>query len=1064
MNDNHDIFPIIRPKTYRMMPAEKSGELQMTANDSEAAKTPSLSPNALMTLKNFSERLEQFYGGPMDVEFVVDEQEQTIYIVQARPLVHRKDAIGASYVADIGKLGEFELLKGSAIGTAGGGIRLAKPSQFIAAPSLSHALDQYQESIDPNSIEGVVVGKMAPSTSHWATSFRTEKKPVLHLDKWDSVQSWADDADSQLLMSPQQGIAIKMKTAPPLELEELQKKGIIVKGWIDYPAAPLFSACPQFKPKKKLTEEAIRLLCPLLQDPHKWEHFKKHAAGFPLQQIFGRMRHSQGEYLQLDLAILLYQFKGALERHAEMLNLDPDQKERIEILQGYALALAVSIQENGMYEEMSPNYNRKLLPVHFLHALIYSQAPADEVVDGHSLTTMALIEMGEEQKLMRELREQGMALKNPLSLTLLRFERMALTPQVAKLFRELVVALEREGRSNDLHTLAALVIKLNNLDLFAAWFNIVLPENPEPQQLAALYDSQASFFEELAKKRKIANALNLSAFGYAKSFNIQWQVLNNELLKGVKSPQFVESYKKADALGKLACVSLMNKLVDQFDLSIKALENSDHALEKRLQLFQTMLQGYCGLAIGWLDGFVSKEEQDEMSFRLKKAQEVINKLELKAADFKFSQHFDVQAFGSRSGAVLGRVMYPATLEDAFSVIHQELLTLLGMLNQKACDKPIPMPPLLNNMIQELSLGSPSGTEFSSRGLSLHFTRPLREHGVQYTVHTQPRSDSATLVVRFSAQNENYRWDKIAHHVVALKILGKFDLTDMELSSRGVGFTFRVDEKDDLNSLHQVLVTLESASSAIAQPKYGLPDLGFEAIKKIKNEKKELPRIEDLKKRVQEVEKNCGLPSAMKCNYVLRDLINLVKTDPEFVESFLKKRWNSEPDESNAVLDITLPRSLAESGYAIDTICKRSMQLLNSKYSDEASDGLELLLMVAEKDATLLPESCIQQVFTLLLNSKLDRKSSPFSKSPYDNALLVLDRMMNRGIYGELIQTSLIAMLGSNDAGVREDAFKVIDLLEKHQQYYPNGKEALIDKLRLSTIDPNLKPAAFSVSF
>ena len=47
----------------------------------------------------------------------------------------------------------------------------------------------------------------------------------------------------------------------------------------------------------------------------------------------------------------------------------------------------------------------------------------------------------------------------------------------------------------------------------------------------------------------------------------------------------------------------------------------------------------------------------------------------------------------------------------------------------------------------------------------------------------------TLEVRYSAQNENGRWDKIAHFMTYLKIFGKFDVRDFALTSRGVGFTF-----------------------------------------------------------------------------------------------------------------------------------------------------------------------------------------------------------------------------------------------------------------------------------
>ena len=90
VDQQHNIIPIIRPKTHRMMPTEKNAELKLVPNNSRHSVTSSLSVDAVTSLKNFSKRIEQFYGGPMDIEFVVNEEENAIYIVQTRPLVARK--------------------------------------------------------------------------------------------------------------------------------------------------------------------------------------------------------------------------------------------------------------------------------------------------------------------------------------------------------------------------------------------------------------------------------------------------------------------------------------------------------------------------------------------------------------------------------------------------------------------------------------------------------------------------------------------------------------------------------------------------------------------------------------------------------------------------------------------------------------------------------------------------------------------------------------------------------------------------------------------------------------
>ncbi|MBA2727266.1 MAG: hypothetical protein H0U49_03725, partial [Parachlamydiaceae bacterium] len=344
INQQHNIIPIIRPKTHRMMPTEISGELKLVANNSRPAVTPSLNAGAVISLKNFAEKLEQFYGGPMDVEFVVNEEENTVYIVQARPLVARKFE-EAMYLQNQHLL-QGEVLKGSTIGAAGGSLRLVKPSQIVFGQTLGEALDKYQELQNPQEIEAIVTGRHAPSTSHWATVFHNEGKPVLHLPQLDNFQSWLQNPDASILVSPQQGMAINLKFEKEPTLENLQASNIAVKGWVDYPAAPLISASLQFQPKEKLTNEAIKALYPPLSNNEKWLNFQKYAGQFDFKELLQQLHLSQGEDLQIGLAALLYKFKSVPVRHAGTLELDPEQKQRLEALQSYAFMLAKDILEN----------------------------------------------------------------------------------------------------------------------------------------------------------------------------------------------------------------------------------------------------------------------------------------------------------------------------------------------------------------------------------------------------------------------------------------------------------------------------------------------------------------------------------------------------------------------------------------------------------------------------------------------------------------------------------------------------------------------------------------------
>ncbi|MBA2727267.1 MAG: hypothetical protein H0U49_03730, partial [Parachlamydiaceae bacterium] len=341
--------------------------------------------------------------------------------------------------------------------------------------------------------------------------------------------------------------------------------------------------------------------------------------------------------------------------------------------------------------------------MNFLHALILSSASSDELVNGDSLVTMALQELAVENTISKELERQGIKLTSPYSLILLRLGKIAVNDEIAKMYRDLIINLDQNEKEKDLMMLANMLMGLHKLDMLSLWLNVSFHQNPDIKSLFEDYKLQGHFFADLAQKREVLNALNVSAFANPKSFQTQWQILNKELLDTVKRTDLAESYLRSDSAGKLACISMMNKLVDQFDLAIKALEGSrEYPQERHLALFQKMLQGYCELANSWQKQFGLPTEIEKC---LQKAAEVVNKKELENLDLRFSKDFDVQAFGSSSGASEGRVLYPKTLEDAFSVIHQELLTMMRILNKNAVGENLPMPPLLKKAHEELRLGN-----------------------------------------------------------------------------------------------------------------------------------------------------------------------------------------------------------------------------------------------------------------------------------------------------------------------------------------------------------------------
>lgn len=994
-NNEGMVFPIFRPKTHRMVPTEQSGELQLQANSPTSASAPSLSVEASRTLKNFAQELEKFYGRPMDVEFAVDETEKKIYIVQVRPLIHRGDPAAASYVPDPKRLNAIETIKGSTIGAAGGGILLAQSDEVIVASTLSKALDEYQSCDNPGSIKVIVVGKEASSTSHWATIFRNEEKPVVHIKQLADFESWLKNPNAQILVSPQQGLIASLAVETTPSLEELFVDGICVKGWIEYPAPLLFSTFSEFSHSEKLTEEAIKEICPILHNPGKWSLFQKNAVKFKLNDVFTALRTSRGTELEMHLAVLLFLIKRTYDRRRGIL--DEEQLQRVDTLQSNALAIAKNVKVNGEYQPNDPNYCCKLLPIHFLRALIYAQASSDEVVGGDSIA-FDLREIDEEQHLAAELEKEGIVLTNPYSLSLLRLGRVALNPEMNKQYRDFIVELDQAGQSDDLKVLATLIGKLNKFDLLVAWLNLVFPHNPNIPSLLKTYVAQAPFLNELAQKTEALRAINIFAFGHRKSFEAQWRTLNVELLDFVESDRFFENYKNADVLGKLAAGALMRRIVDQFDLAIKTLEGSsknEYSIELKINLFHKMLTRYCELAKKWV-GFMefifhdsSSNPCDRMNSIMKFIDELLKKFQENLEDpsladrpaflvknFKFSPGFDGMAYSSKIDSVRAE-QHPSTLEDGFSVIHRELLGILNLLNESLSYDAISMVPLLRNITQRLHLGLGCGMELNLSGITVYYTEQLREHGIQYCLNQPIGREKATLSVRFSAVNEDNRWDIITHYMVLLKAFGKFDLSDFEIGSYGCGFTFHLDGKDNLQTLNHILQNIKVASNNIEGGTDLLP------VSSVNNDTKgSLPSSTNNVEIVKEIERYCGIKSMLADSMVVENYLKKAMVeDIVFAGSFLGRMdLSTASPKFLRYLDITYLKKLVELGYTNPNILHLVLSFLDRDNENQQRVAIQLLHVIAQNNPFAFSSWDVENVLNYLTKKTVNIENKKIVQS------------------------------------------------------------------------------------
>ena len=827
------IYPIIRPKTYRMAPAA-ARTLELKKNEGRIVTDPALNASAITVLKKFSDLLERHYQGPMDVEFVVNEQEKTMYIVQARPIVHNPNLPKPSYIINPDTIPDDQKLFGSAIGVAGGALRwCAGKTSVVVASTIGHALTMYQDlGVQGAAIQCIIVGEMAPATSHEATTFRSEGKPVVYIKELNVIEQWLEDPATTLVVSPQQGLVINWQ-GKENSVQELLATHIATHGWVSYPVPPFISVSKDFASSTLLTDEAIISLLPTTVGAKQFmQTLAENAVISPKSSVWKdylhRLKTGTSDEVAIVLATLLYEIRDAIMRKSKDIILDEDTQNRIALLQHYALSIAHQIKASAHYGQTDPDYTKRLLPIRFLESLLYQQPLLTEIVDGYSVVTLVAKELTAEQAIIQELQALGIT-PNALGVQYLKIRQTAMTPELEQKWTQFIIDFTKGKDQETKNRFGHMILNLGKLNMLPIWLHTSFAHAYKPelsatnvaQKLINEYASQVTFLKMLFEKKAIIDALNKDAFGDPKKFATQWKTFNTDLLTYfLSNDDFIASFKKANDFGKLAALSVMQKFVDAFDLSIKAVTGrpKDNVHEIITQ-FKTMLDGYAALFKIWVtlvpEGAIRYSGRSALSAYIEFIDTILNKpsASFTAEDLKTTA-FNVSAFTIGSGVdfVGSAIVHPSTLENIFTMVHQCLLVTLSTLNAQAGIKNIELPEPLQIAAEKLStlknIGRDSpeliGVEFTEKVITLFYNLPLRDHSIQIKLSYNKKTDAIKLALNFFGDNMHSRWDLMYGTALLLKLADIFNIDEIHKSNDDFKLALLMDTKSDNKDVYDNL--------------------------------------------------------------------------------------------------------------------------------------------------------------------------------------------------------------------------------------------------------------------
>lgn len=808
-------YPIIRAKHKRLVPnqdqAPGQSSLLVVDNPAEKINQPALSYESLMTLKHFADALEEHYGYPMDVEFVV--RDNIIWIVQVRPIVHREERKDRQpvYFSDLESL-KGSLFAGRTIGAFGGAlVNVNSSDECIMNSRIGGALDVYLKS-KRDYIKCIFSGSDAPVTSHEATTFRSEGKPVLYVYDLEGLcHAGFDSAEKKIIFSPQQHCAAVIDRAvePAIKI-----------GWISYPLPREVSTHTLIDYAKKRGWVKGQLI---EQDAPK-------NVIFAPKEILALLKNEENSAMaQATARILPAVFKEFLERSMAGVVIDADLQDQMT-----QLINAVEILCGYISELCRPEVPLlvRLVPINFLEALFYQQ-PFDKVLGYYSVATL--------QKVARTERvpEQlgGSEQAQTFYVQLKKATNFCYSERVQQAWEKLIRELggARGAAEMWIKELSNVVKQLAELKIFPLWLNTAMVNDIEQlgntSSFAAYVECVARWQKTLEQSKddfsfikdlyKDVLAFDNNRFADPQKFNAAWREFNETLLNKFMSDGFkgmitqaIENAitnKKVSLVGAAAC-SLMDLFIDVFDTGIKAMKGSNlWKKNEKIITFKMMLLKYRDLLARCVeqgpirDLVIPKSEGDKI--KINAYFDLLDNLLSKnftKKDLEPTEGIDVTSFavgGVRKWMLIhGLHDHPKSGEDAYTIIHQSLLHCNAALMVLCVTDYLVIPEIFKEYVAILKQAIiTGGYDFKQVGLFIDdnkveiiYNLPLGYHGCRINIKKQARHKTLSIEFNFTGglPFEAYRWKNAAVLFVLCGTLNSFVVEIRNLHLYGFHVTLK----------------------------------------------------------------------------------------------------------------------------------------------------------------------------------------------------------------------------------------------------------------------------------
>ncbi len=794
--DPDDIYIVsdIKEKPQRLAPVRGSDgkvRLEKKENTKEMASSPAFNKDMLVRLFALGKQVEARYGGqPTDMEIVV--KGNTIYPVQARPVnrpVPKPSYVDPSKVAALEKTPITRELRGNTqVSGAADALVIRNANEILVTTTLEDAENNFH--LGQHKL--VVIKEPEPADSHFVVNFAGLGIPCIQMDEINSIQQEIGRLGSSYsLVADIQDASIKV-----WDNSKATPESCISQGYLSHPAHVTISLdVAHLPPLGKGDKAAFGDLQEIIRQVKVAA--TSELAHKTIQELCAR---PELQALSADSARLFQQLE---ELHLPSLRGRVALRAANELDAKMRRACAEAIGETE--ERLETLFHAKVL-----EQLTFQPPLRDGSLGKLSLVTATKL-LRDTEEIIAYARSLG---RQARLADLVVDAQQAPLAQTKQLWISALKTLETcpPELQPKLDTLLKLVDLLRDTNSLGTWLTLMLQSgssdspvwpismirsrlssaNPNPEELldhllAGMTEERLKTMQKLQDEASSIRSMRqeIPNFADPETFQASWERLR----------AMADSYKQPEKLNKLHWIGFnnlpatllvqatLNDIVDLYDKSIKSLKaSSKYSDPEKIAKFREMVEGYRELFDSWVRNLVNpldlRADFDEYLMRLHMqtlmAPETSNTL-------KPSQSFEVPPALITAGTAFNRHL-PQTTEDAFTLIHQDLLEITTILSKDHISinrlKQLPTSKTFKDALDSVrSLGNAQilGVDVDSERVVVRFNLPIRNHSSTFQIVFDAQKHETIFQFQFLGQ-ARARWGYIKERLDILDVMGKIHLT------------------------------------------------------------------------------------------------------------------------------------------------------------------------------------------------------------------------------------------------------------------------------------------------